>query len=93
MRKKVGHRAFIAGLGLTLLFVVGVVLSLLFGSNAHPVLDVAAAAASLGFVWLLPILVVLALLADRTHPGKVTACALLLGLWLVVIAAGWWVVG
>ncbi len=93
MQKKVGHWAFLASLGLTLLFGIGVVLSLFFGSAAHPVLDVAAAVASLGFVWLLPVLVVLALLADHSHPGKVTACAVLFGLWLVVIAAGWWIVG
>ena len=93
MQKQVGHWAFLASLGLTLLFGIGVALSLLLGSNAHPILDVATAVIAQGFIWLLPLLVLLALFADRSHPGKVATCGLLFGLWVLVMAAGWWIVG
>lgn len=93
MLKKIGYWAFLASVGLTLLFGIGVGLSLLLGSNAHPFLDGAVVASTLGFVYLQPLLVVLALVTDRTRPAKVVICGLLFGLWLLVIAAGWWIVG
>ncbi|MDG4595078.1 MAG: hypothetical protein P9F75_05180 [Candidatus Contendobacter sp.] len=93
MLKKLGHWAFLASLGLTLLFGIGVGLSLLVGSNAHPVLDVVVFALTLGFVYLQPLLVALALVADHTRPSKVVVCGLLFGSWLLVIAAGWWITG
>ncbi|MFO1424108.1 MAG: hypothetical protein U1F70_10730 [Candidatus Competibacteraceae bacterium] len=93
MLKKIGHWAFLASLGLVLLFGIGVGLSLLVGSNAHPVLDAVVFASTLGFVYLQPLLVLLALVADRTRSSKVVVCGLLFGSWLLVIAAGWWITG
>jgi hypothetical protein len=93
MLKKLGYWAFPASLGLTLLFGMGVGLSLLLGSNAHPLLDVTVAASTLGFIWLLPVLVLLVLITDRTRPDKLVVCGLLMGLWFLTIAAGWWIVG
>lgn len=93
MLKKIGHWAFLASLGLALLFGMGVGLSFLVGSNAHPILDAIVFSATLGFVYLQPLLILLALAADHTRSGKVAVCGVLFGLWLLVIAAGWWITG